>query len=94
VSGAPKIQAINTITACESSPRGVYAGLVGYIDHVGNFDSCIAIRTAVQRGNVVTLQAGAGIVYDSVPEKEYEETEHKMRVFLSLYGIHGEKEEL
>lgn len=94
VSGAPKIQAINTITTCETSPRGVYAGLIGYIDQYGNFDSCIAIRTAIQRGNIVTLQAGAGIVYDSVPEREYEETEHKMRVFTKLYGIQNTEEDI
>lgn len=94
VSGAPKIRAINTITTCEASPRGIYAGLVGYIDQFGNFDSCIAIRTAVQRGKIVTLQAGAGIVYDSIPEMEYEETDHKMRVFTTLYGICDTKEEV
>jgi len=87
VTGAPKIQAIKTIDSLEEHKRSVYAGLIGYFEQNGDFDSCITIRTAICKGKKVYLQAGAGIVYDSVPQKEYEETENKMkalRVALNL----------
>ena len=82
VSGAPKVRAIQIITDLEPTPRGVYAGAVGYFDYGGNMDTCIAIRTLVLENGVAKVQAGAGIVADSVPEKEYEETEHKARALL------------
>lgn len=87
VSGAPKIQAIRTIDFLEEKRRGPYAGLVGYFEGNNSFDSCIAIRSAIHIGVKIYLQAGAGIVYDSVPEKEYEETEHKMLALLLSLGI-------
>jgi len=87
VSGAPKIQAIKTIDFLEEKRRGPYAGLVGYFEGNNSFDSCIAIRSAIHIGAKIYLQAGAGIVYDSVPEKEYEETEHKMLALLLSLGI-------
>ncbi|HNZ26037.1 MAG TPA: chorismate-binding protein [Spirochaetota bacterium] len=87
VSGAPKIQAIKTIDFLEEIRRGPYAGLVGYFGKDNNFDSCIVIRSAIHIGSKIYLQAGAGIVYDSVPEKEYEETEHKMLALLLSLGI-------
>jgi len=87
VSGAPKIQAIKTIDKLEDYKRGPYAGLVGYFEQNGDFDSCITIRTAVCKENKLWLQAGAGIVYDSVPEKEYEETQNKMKAVLLSAGI-------
>jgi anthranilate synthase component I len=87
VSGAPKIQAVKTIEALETKRRGVYSGLVGYFESTGDFDSCIVIRSAVQMGNTIYLQAGAGIVYDSVPEKEYDETNNKMRSLLDALNI-------
>lgn len=80
VSGAPKIRAMEIIDELEDCRRGPYAGAIAYLDFWGNLDSCIAIRTMIQQGEDVYLQAGAGIVADSKPKKEFEETEHKVRV--------------
>lgn len=77
VSGAPKVKAMEIIDELEPTRRGIYAGSVGYIDFSGNMDMCIAIRTMVVQGNYVFIQAGAGIVADSIPELEYEETKNK-----------------
>ena len=77
LSGAPKIKAMQIIHEQEGEKRGVYGGAIGYIDFAGNMDMCIAIRTIVKKGGQVSIGAGAGIVYDSVPEKEYEETINK-----------------
>ncbi len=74
VTGAPKIRAIQIINELEPCARGPYAGAVGYFGFDGNMDFCITIRTIVISGNKLSVQAGAGIVYDSSPEKEYEET--------------------
>ena len=82
VSGAPKIRAMEIIDEVEPARRGTYAGLVGYFDYRGNFDSCIAIRTALIRDGKIHIQVGAGIVADSVPEKEFEETRHKAEAML------------
>ena len=79
VTGAPKIRAIEIIRELEPVPRGVYAGAVLYLDYGDNLDSCIAIRTILLRDGVATVQAGAGIVADSVPEHEYEESLNKAR---------------
>jgi anthranilate synthase component 1 len=79
VTGAPKIRAMEIIRQLEPSPRGVYAGAVLYVDYAGNLDSCIAIRTMSLRDGVATVQAGAGIVADSVPALEYEECVNKAR---------------
>uniref|UniRef100_UPI004057B59E anthranilate synthase component I n=1 Tax=Candidatus Electronema sp. TaxID=2698783 RepID=UPI004057B59E len=79
VSGAPKIQAMKIIDELEPTRRGPYAGAVGYFGFSGNMDFCIAIRTFVMQGNALWIQAGAGIVADSVPEKEFEETVNKAR---------------
>jgi anthranilate synthase component I len=79
VTGAPKIRAMQIIDELEPAPRGVYAGSVLYVDYASNLDSCIAIRTIHLRDGVATVQAGAGIVADSVPEKEYEECVNKAR---------------
>jgi anthranilate synthase component 1 len=79
VSGAPKIQAMKIIDELEPVRRGPYAGAVGYFGFSGNMDFCIAIRTFVMQGNALWIQAGAGIVADSVPEKEFEETVNKAR---------------
>lgn len=79
VSGAPKVRAMEIIDELETSKRGVYAGAVGYVDHSGNLDTCIAIRTMIVRGNKVFVQAGAGVVADSDPALEYEETVNKAR---------------
>jgi len=77
VSGAPKIRAMELIDELESSRRNAYAGAVTYVGFSGNLDSCIAIRTICLKDDVAVVQAGAGIVYDSVPEREYEETVNK-----------------
>ncbi len=79
VSGAPKIRAMEIVEELEPTRRGPYAGLVGYFSFNGNFDSCITIRTMLVKGNKVYVQAGAGIVADSVPEKEYAETLNKAK---------------
>ena len=77
LSGAPKFRACQIIDELEKEPRGVYGGAIGYIDLSGNLDVCIAIRTAVMKDNKVYVQAGAGIVADSIPESEYMECAHK-----------------
>jgi len=77
VSGAPKIRAMEIIDELEPTRRGTYAGAVGYVDFAGNLDTCIAIRTLQIHKGVATVQAGAGIVADSVPANEYFETIHK-----------------
>jgi anthranilate synthase component 1 len=91
VSGAPKIRAMEIIEDLEPSPRGPYAGAVGYVGFDGDMDTCIAIRTMSRRGNRVTVQAGAGIVYDSVPEMEYMETENKARALFKALERAAEK---
>lgn len=79
VSGAPKVRAMEIIEELEGTRRGPYAGAVGYFDYAGNMDVCIAIRTIVMQGQMAYLQAGAGIVADSDPAHEYDETLHKLR---------------
>src|SRR5688572_2567338 len=79
VTGAPKIRAMEIIRELEPSRRGIYAGSVLYLDYADNLDSCIAIRTIVLRDGEASVQAGAGIVADSVPEHEYAETVNKAR---------------
>lgn len=79
VSGAPKIRAMEVIDEMEPQKRGPYAGAVGYIDFSGNMDMCIALRTLVLQQGKAFIQAGCGVVYDSVPEAEYEETVNKAR---------------
>ena len=82
VTGAPKVRAMQIINELEPVRRGVYAGAVGYMDYADNLDSCIAIRTIIVRDGEATMQAGAGIVADSVPEREYEETLNKARALM------------
>ncbi len=74
VTGAPKVKAMEIIKALEPEPRNVYAGSIFYVDYAGNLDSCIAIRTIELRNGRASVQAGAGIVADSIPEREYAET--------------------
>lgn len=83
LSGAPKIRACEIINEIENEPRGIYGGALGYVDFTGNMDTCIAIRMAVKKDNKVYVQAGGGIVADSVPEKEYEESGHKARAVIN-----------
>jgi anthranilate synthase component 1 len=82
VSGAPKVRAMQIIDEQERHRRGPYAGAVGYIDFTGNMDTCIALRTLVMQDQTVYVQAGAGIVADSVPESEYHETLNKAKGLL------------
>ena len=79
VSGAPKIRAMEIIDELEPTRRGLYAGAVGYFGFSGNMDTCITIRTLVVKDNVAYIQAGGGVVADSVPELEYQETMNKAR---------------
>ena len=87
VSGAPKVRAMQIISEIEKDQRGVYAGVVANYSFNGNVDSCISIRTAVLKDNQVHIQAGAGIVADSVPETEYEETMNKAGALLRAVKI-------
>jgi len=87
VSGAPKIRAMELIAELEEVPRGLYAGAVGYLDFAGNLDCCIAIRTIVLQNGKATVQAGAGIVADSDPGAEYEETRDKARALLHALDL-------
>ena len=87
VSGAPKVRAIEIIRDLEPTERGVYAGAVGYFDYTGNMDTCIAIRTLVLENGVAKIQAGAGIVAESVPELEFNETVNKAKVLLKAVEI-------
>jgi anthranilate synthase component 1 len=82
VSGAPKIRAMEIIEELEPSPRGIYAGAIGYIDYCGNLDTCIAIRTIVFENGVAKIQAGAGIVADSIPERENTECHNKAKALI------------
>jgi len=79
VSGAPKVRAMEIIAELENQPRGTYAGAVGYLDFAGNLDFCITIRTMLIERGRASVQAGAGIVADSDPTAEYEETRAKAR---------------
>ncbi|AXJ01039.1 anthranilate synthase, component I [Cyclonatronum proteinivorum] len=87
VSGAPKVRAMEIIDALEPVKRGPYAGAVGYFDFSGNMDTCIAIRTMVATRDTVYIQAGAGIVADSVPENEYQETYNKARALFEALKL-------
>jgi len=87
VSGAPKIRAMEIINELEPVKRGVYSGAVGYISWSGNLDTAIAIRTAVIKDNVLYIQAGAGIVYDSVPQNEWDETMNKGRAIFRAVAM-------
>lgn len=82
VSGAPKLRAMEIIAELENEARGSYAGAIGYLGFSGNLDTCITIRTIVFKNGKAYVQAGAGIVWDSVPEKEYEETVNKAKGML------------
>ncbi|QDI89957.1 anthranilate synthase component I [Salicibibacter halophilus] len=87
VSGAPKVRAMEILQELEPTNRGIYAGGIAYIAYNGYIDSCIAIRTMVVENNRVRIQAGAGVVADSVPEEEYEETRNKAAALLSAIEI-------
>ncbi len=86
VSGAPKIRAMEIIDELEPDRRGIYAGAVGYISVAGELDTCIALRTAVVENDKMHVQAGAGIVYDSDPQSEFEETQNKAMALIRAAG--------
>ncbi len=83
LSGAPKIRACQLIGELENNKRGIYGGAIGYIDFTGNMDTCIAIRIAYKKNGTVFVRSGAGIVADSVPEKEYEECINKAKAVVN-----------
>jgi anthranilate synthase component 1 len=82
VSGAPKVRAMQIMDELEPTRRGSYAGSVGFFSHAGDLDTCIAIRTIYIKDGVAHVQAGGGVVYDSIPEKEYEESRNKAKAAL------------
>ena len=82
VSGAPKIRAIEIIQELEPDKRGAYAGAVGFFSTTGDIETCITIRTMIIKNKIAYIQAGGGIVFDSDPQKEYEETQHKARALI------------
>ena len=92
LSGVPKIRACQLIGELENNKRGIYGGAIGYIDFTGNMDTCIAIRIAYKKNGKVFVRSGAGIVADSVPEKEYEECLNKARASLRALETAGEVE--
>jgi len=87
VSGAPKIRAMQIIDELEPTRRGPYGGAVGYLDFAGNMDTCIALRTIVWKNGTFDVQAGAGVVADSVPSAEFEETMSKAKAMLKAVEI-------
>jgi len=93
LSGAPKIRACEIIEELEKDPRDIYGGALGYVDFTGNMDTCIAIRMAVKKGDKVYVQAGGGIVADSVPETEYEESANKALALINAVRNAGEVED-
>ena len=93
LSGAPKIRACQLIGELENNKRGIYGGAVGYIDFTGNMDTCIAIRIAYKKNGRVFVRSGAGIVADSIPEKEFEECLNKARASLKALELAQEVEE-
>ncbi len=92
LSGAPKIRACQLIGELENNKRGIYGGAIGYIDFTGNMDTCIAIRIAYKKNGKVFVRSGAGIVADSVPEKEYEECLNKAKSSLKALELAQEEE--
>ena len=93
LSGAPKIRACQLIGELENNKRGIYGGAIGYIDFTGNMDTCIAIRIAYKKNGKVFIRSGAGIVADSVPEKEFEECMNKAKAVVRALEMAGEVEE-
>lgn len=92
LSGAPKIRACQLIGELENNKRGIYGGAIGYIDFTGNMDTCIAIRIAYKKNGKVFVRSGAGLVADSVPEKEYEECLNKAKAVISSLNLAQEVE--
>lgn len=91
LSGAPKIRACQLIGDLENNKRGIYGGAIGYIDFTGNMDTCIAIRIAYRKNNKVFVRSGAGIVADSVPDKEFDECINKAKAVMNALKQAGEE---
>ena len=89
LTGAPKVRAMEIIDELESERRGLYGGCVGYIDYRGNMDTCIAIRTLLIKDGRIFAQAGGGVVADSDPETEYQESLHKAQAVLRAIELAG-----
>ncbi len=87
LSGAPKFRACEIIEELEQSKRGIYGGALGYIDFTGNLDVCIAIRLVYKKNGTICIRSGAGIVYDSVPEKEAEECINKAKAVVNAINL-------
>ena len=83
LSGAPKIRACEIINELENNKRGIYGGAIGYLDFTGNLDTCISIRLAFKKNGKVFVRSGAGIVADSIPEKEYQECINKAKAVMN-----------
>lgn len=94
LSGAPKIRACQLIGELENNKRGIYGGAIGYVDFAGNMDTCIAIRIAYKKNGKVFVRSGAGIVADSVPEKEFEECINKAKAVIKALEAAGEEADL
>ena len=94
LSGAPKIRAMEIIDELEPADRGIYGGTVGYFDFSGNLDMAIAIRTAFIRDHEASVQAGAGIVLDSVPASEWQETRNKAEASVEAVQIASQLRQL
>lgn len=94
LSGAPKLRAAEIIDELENNKRGVYGGAIGYLDFAGNLDTCIAIRLAFAKNGKVFIRSGAGIVADSVPEKEYEECLNKAQAVVRALELAQKERDL
>jgi anthranilate synthase component 1 len=90
LSGAPKIEACQLINDLEGNKRGIYGGAIGYLDFTGNLDTCIAIRIAYRKNKKVFIRSGAGIVADSIPEREYQECISKSAAVVKALQLAGE----
>ena len=87
LSGAPKIRACQIINELEKNKRGIYGGAIGYLDFAGNMDTCIAIRIAYKKNGKVFIRSGAGIVADSIPQKEFQECIQKAKAVIKAVEI-------
>lgn len=94
LSGAPKLRAMEIIDELENNKRGVYGGAIGYLAFTGNLDTCIAIRLAFQKNGRVFIRSGAGIVADSVPEKEYQECINKAQAVVRALELARKERDL
>ena len=87
LSGAPKIRACEIINELENNKRGIYGGAIGYIDFTGNLDTCIGIRLVFRKNGKIFIRSGAGIVADSVPEREFQECINKAKAVVNAVEI-------